>query len=653
MKTLFSLLFLFALVRLTAQEQEWGPSEHWVWKKIQAGQIADLYDFKGEPTGPKPRIRSTFIEDILANDSLSALVPITGIRILNAQFMGPLDLSNHIIDFPLWLDKSYFHSAVKMYQTTFSAYLSLDGSQFKKDVSLRYLESAGILNLDSVSGPYFDLTGSLIRGNLRLVGCRPGIDTLVLRNSKIEGATIIQNSAIQRLDAMKMVSEGSFEISLSKDIEDVDLNGARINQDLLIIELADFDSISLSNSTLDKLSLHNLKGSVILMNSVSIQNDCNVLSDTLALVFNQGEVKGNLNVSESFLTFLLLFQTEIQGHFNVLNTHIGGVNGFLMSSTSMFFDSTIFYSAASFGSSSFRELVGVGSCTFHKGLDMNGSKFGSNVLIRDDTICGELRLANITTAGDLRLDGSLLSTVVASGAEIGGSLWLFDERRGKPPTHWQKSDTITTFLDLNYASVGLIRDNETKWVDSLDVRRTWPDSLDLRGFTYEDIYFLDRESDWYIQWLDKSPYFKSSYDQLATILRAAGKRDAAKAVAIESGEKLKNLSAWYSGERIFLTFMWLVTEYGEKKNRILYILFAFVGIGMMVLHFSGERDKQKLGVGFLYSLDKILPIISLDKSLEGVHLQTGWVRNYFYFHQLLGYLLLTLLLASLADDLII
>ena len=52
-------------------------------------------------------------------------------------------------------------------------------------------------------------------------------------------------------------------------------------------------------------------------------------------------------------------------------------------------------------------------------------------------------------------------------------------------------------------------------------------------------------------------------------------------------------------------------------------------------------------IGFFYSLDLLLPVIKLRERHYDVDL-TGRTRYYFYFHQMMGYLLVSFLIAGLS-----
>ena len=59
------------------------------------------------------------------------------------------------------------------------------------------------------------------------------------------------------------------------------------------------------------------------------------------------------------------------------------------------------------------------------------------------------------------------------------------------------------------------------------------------------------------------------------------------------------------------------------------------------------KAENQARVGFWYSLDLLLPIIQLRPKHYEIDLQ-GSVRYYFYFHQIMGYVLASFLIAGLS-----
>jgi len=75
--------------------------------------------------------------------------------------------------------------------------------------------------------------------------------------------------------------------------------------------------------------------------------------------------------------------------------------------------------------------------------------------------------------------------------------------------------------------------------------------------------------------------------------------------------------------RLYYIFLWIV---------------VLVFVGTIVVRRSGEAGRLNLGTGIAFSFDRLIPLIKLDEQHYKVELMAP-VRNYFYFHQIMGYLL--------------
>jgi len=74
-------------------------------------------------------------------------------------------------------------------------------------------------------------------------------------------------------------------------------------------------------------------------------------------------------------------------------------------------------------------------------------------------------------------------------------------------------------------------------------------------------------------------------------------------------------------------------------------------LGAIVLYASGEAGQYSpynMPYGIAYSLDLLLPVIKLrEYHYDKIDLQS-WARYYFYFHQLMGYVIAAFLAAGLS-----
>ena len=102
---------------------------------------------------------------------------------------------------------------------------------------------------------------------------------------------------------------------------------------------------------------------------------------------------------------------------------------------------------------------------------------------------------------------------------------------------------------------------------------------------------------------------------------------------------LKIFIGYGYGWRMFVALLWIV---------------GLVAVGTLILHFSKERDRYcilqaRWGVGCAcYSLDMILPLIHLRERHYTVVDLITWAKYYFYFHKIMGYILVFFVIAGLS-----
>jgi len=155
-----------------------------------------------------------------------------------------------------------------------------------------------------------------------------------------------------------------------------------------------------------------------------------------------------------------------------------------------------------------------------------------------------------------------------------------------------------------------------------------------------------RRAEWWIDWLGRHvPYSPQPYEYLASTLSKRGYKDKAKDILYEG--KNRELKESHYPEKAWLWLMRAFIGYGYRPHYALWWVIAFALLGAVVLRLSGEGPRNKLPYGIAFSFDMLLPIIKLREYHYGVDLK-GWVRYYFYFHKLMGYVLASFLIAGLS-----
>ena len=629
---------------------EWPEPEKWAWTCICEGKNADFNERLGEKLNPidphewsydnrwstaykwsdgRRTLSTRFLRTILIHEPFRSAIPHEGVHIVGAYFKDEIALRSASIERSLMLKDSLFESLVDMSRLKTSKFISFEGSKFDAQFAM---DSASI--------------GSDLRMNEKA-----DFGEVTLKGAKIGG----------QLD----MSDSTFKGTL-------DLDSASIGSDLRMNEKADFGEVILQGAKIGgqlDMSDSTFKGTLE-MGSVSIGS--NLLMGRQAEfgeVFLEGaKIVGQLNMSGSTFKGLLIMDSVLIGRnlfmsqkaeFSEVILKGAKIEGQLDMSSSTF-KSDLSMNAISIGKNLFMEEAEFGEVV------LDGAKIGGQISMSNSTFRGELNMKLASIGSDLvmgavnfhkpaklrflrvgyNLDarGLLLSGLDLTGARIDSELRLGALRdkeiewRGYAPK-----------LSLRNTSVGVLR----------DTRNAWPPHLELDGFTYKrlgtsrDEAPVKRKSEWYVKWLEKSSANSPQpYLYLARVLRAAGYEEMADDILYESLEKQREKSEMWGWLRLSVLKVTIGYGYGWRYFRALGWVAGLMVLGMVILLISLENENEVQVFGFwnsaFYSLDMLLPVIRLrDLHYEEVDLVT-WARYYFYFHKIMGYVLIFFVLAGLS-----
>jgi hypothetical protein len=327
------------------------------------------------------------------------------------------------------------------------------------------------------------------------------------------------------------------------------------------------------------------------------------------------QIGESLNMDGAQFDKVSLVEVHVSGQFNLIGSEVNGqllIQGVQIYSTAHLSRGAKFDGPVAFIFSKVGQNVELAGGVFQRGVDFTGTK-----------IEGELRLGR---------------------SDFGG------------PAHWSPNSMLT----LRNTSVGTIQ----------DLPNSWPGQLDLNGFTYRNLGGIsgsgdkiERSDKWFIGWLgSQASYSPAPYQQLASVLREQGRPDTADDVLYAGKQRERAQSSILS--YIELTASDWFTGYGLHLFKSVYWALGLLVTGTLLLWLSAEgwrisrhykgpwwgpRPHGLLGLiyGLSYSFDLLLPIIRLREK----HYQTdlkGWIRYYFYFHKIMGYVLASFLIAGIA-----
>jgi len=278
-------------------------------------------------------------------------------------------------------------------------------------------------------------------------------------------------------------------------------------------------------------------------------------------------------------------------------------------------------------------------------VEMDSLQTGTSVFLgRGAEFDGPIQLIFGKVGGTLELAGGLFkSTVDLTATQIVGDLLLGSSRHA--PARWTADSTLI----LRNAKADAIQ----------DLPNSWPDKLDLNGFTYRSLggfsasekdLMIYRPVEWFEGWLGKQPvYTPGPYQQLAAVLREQGQPDTADEI-LYAGKEEERAQSTSMGYIEATANKWFI-GYGYHKFWSMYWAFGFLIAGTVLLWLSGEGRRvsrhYSLPYGIFYSFDLLLPIIRLREKHYQIDLR-GWVRYYFYFHKIMGYVLGGFLIAGIS-----
>ncbi|MFQ5715786.1 MAG: pentapeptide repeat-containing protein [Nitrospinales bacterium] len=349
-----------------------------------------------------------------------------------------------------------------------------------------------------------------------------------------------------------------------------------------------------------------------------------------------------------------------------------------------------------------------GKATFNE-VDLCGAKIGGQLDMDGSTFNGKLNMDSLQVESDLFMSGKAkFNEVDLCGARIGGQLSMNDSIfTGKldmdslrveghlfiSPAEFESSKPVNLVmakigggltlagskglpsLDLTGAEIGgefmlAKRDEYATWRDDakLTLRnarvraiqdclepKVWPSRLEREGFTYDWLGgfsadnkndMANREVTWYLDWLKnkQETFSPQPYKQLADVLENHGHKDKADIIRYASKEReLELAKSWEKGWR-FLQKIFIGYGYRYRFTLMWVLGLIFVGFIWLCASQSGPTDNYEK---IIFCLDKFLPLVKFREEFDLPKL-TFCIQLYFDFLQIMGYVLVSYLIAGLS-----
>jgi uncharacterized protein YjbI with pentapeptide repeats len=607
-----------------ANTQDWTLGERWVWKRLCAGERADLATAKIDRA-----IRSEFIVQILTDRNFDDVLPREGVAIAHARFVGPMRLAHHAVDQPLALEYSRFDATLDLSRLASSSNFSLQGSTGGY-VDLRYLR-AGDVWLKDVVFREIDLSNANISGSVFGNSARVA-GRLDFTDATVQGGLDIDSSRLGSFFAPE--AQIGFVLSAKRaHVDDwLDLQEASVERQ------AEFDDATIGGQS--ALAGLHVVGHLQLPKTAAGKID-----------LSGSEIGGDLRAGDAKLDELQLARAHLDGQLLLVRTAIRKLDAYgVVVAKDWNVWRSIVSDEATLANSQIGGSVNFDTDAFPSGnLLLSHLSVSGNVNLYAVTAPGSTKLVNLNIGGDLELSGDTFVTLNATGSKISGDLLLAQYE----PMHWSDGASLI----LHNVTVRAIEDRGK--CPSVGTCDPLPGKLDLSGFTYEQLgssapqpdgQFADdpvaRPEKWWQQhWLARQdPFTRDPYDQLSTVLRRFGNEEVADEIMYD-GHDVPTRRAPFRNPMLIVQRY--VIGYGYNVWLAFPWASVLVLIGTLVLKFSGEGRRLGLPYGVTYSFDMLLPLVRLRESNYKLE-PRGLVQYYFYFHKIAGFVLASFLVAALS-----
>lgn len=472
-------------------------------------------------------------------------------------------------------------------------------------------EVTGLLDLSHTRISYpFALLGCRFDGNVNLQGLRT--DHGVSFNGSTFSADL--DLSIVEVGDVLDLTHGSFR--------KVTLQGAHI-----------YNQLQLNDSTFeDKVTMSSMRtGTSVIMRRATFKGDVDLHASYIGR-----DLSGN---NSSFIGVLNLDGTQVAGTISLTSEDPDRLANPTIPTKVRKLD---------FTSARIERDVYINKAIIEEELMLERLHIGGRLHISETTINARNIALAFSDLGSLFIFASFLPSLDMTGALVHGQLALGTNT-------WTDDATLT------------LRGTETKFL--IDRVNSWPNKLVLNGFVFLHTYpvvtdtvdFAARDTRWLKDWLSKQvTYSPQPYKQVASVLLSAGYKEKADEILFARKEQERSLATGL--DWLFLTLQKYFIGHGYHP--ILYPLLwmaLFVSLGYFLLywwtHFNspyfspppsiGAALNQHLALWF-YSLDRFLPVVNLGKHIIPKIEVSGWLRNWFNFQQIMGYVVAAFLIAGLS-----
>jgi hypothetical protein len=614
---------LLAPVTALAWSENLTTPEGWAWNQIKGGNLADFNDHCGatldphKPNGwddPCRQIPSQFLVDILTMPRWQNQVTRRGMRLRGAHVVEDIDLSNAEIVSEVRLNASLVDGDLDLTNTHLKCPLSFDGSVLGGALFAEQMDAESLITLRD----YATFAGDVL-----------------LRGAKVGGSLKMDTASFSKtLNADGLDVHGDlFMRDHATFAGDVLLRGAKVGGNL------DIDHASFSKTlNADGLDVH---GDLFMRHAIFAGDVSGEGQDAPVLLLRGAKVGDNLDMdTASFSKALSADRLDVHG--GLFMPHATFARDVLLLGAKV--GGNLEMDTASFSKTLNADRLDVHGYLFMR----DHATFAGDVLLRGATV-GSLYLSSATVTS---IDLSDTSGAAGSELHLTGLNWRCrktgSERKnsgtsqataiegtnkwplGGDPSRWK------AWCDGTVESLPTLRLRNTYFAALQDDLDSWPPVLDLEGLHYDRLGGLGgvgstdlrrRTREKWIDWLARDrPFSSQPYNQLATVLTAAGRRDTADAILFAGRERERDetwsrpdIGFWQWLRHDFLSWVWLSFlsvggyDIGGYTFRVLWPLAILTTLGAAVLWFSPYARQRNVAWRLGATLHQLLPIVELTK----------------------------------------
>jgi hypothetical protein len=248
---------------LPGSPSAWAEQEHWAWREVCEGRVADLQRHRAERSseagGDPQLLTSRFLETILLHEPYRGAIPRQGVQVRAAHFKDGIDLSHGTMNHDLRLTASSFERALDLTECHVLGALSFEDSRFTGPLWLQgaRVEHDLVMSRAQFSGDTGDevrlvaasVGGSVMLGDVVVSGQRG-----LIMDSLVVGGHLFMNG-----NGGHEARYWNVWLQNAKVAGIVNLSDADIEGDLTMRGFEVGSSLSMLNSSFADATMRNLK----------------------------------------------------------------------------------------------------------------------------------------------------------------------------------------------------------------------------------------------------------------------------------------------------------------------------------------------------------------------------------------------------------